>query len=186
MLALLNEKVCKCEKCPELVSSRRQTVFGEGSPNTRIVFMGEAPGRTEDREGRPFCGDSGRLLDNIIKACGWGREDVFILNTVKCHPEHNRAPSKEEAANCRPFLDLQLKVIRPEVIVCLGGVAAQNLLQTDLSVNNLRNSWYSYTNGDFTAKVRVTFHPAYLIRNPKDKDKAWEDMQAVIEELRAK
>lgn len=183
MLTLLGNKVRLCEKCPDLVASRRQPVFGEGSSNTRIVFMGEAPGRTEDKEGRPFCGESGRLLDNIIKACGWRREDVYILNTVKCHPDWNRTPTQEEACNCRPFLDLQLKIIRPEIIVCLGAVAAQNLLGTTESVNQLRNRWHEYSHPPVQAKVRVTFHPAYILRNPADKSKVWEDMKAVLGEL---
>jgi uracil-DNA glycosylase len=180
MLTLLDQKVCACTKCPDLVASRKQTVFGEGNPDATVVFMGEAPGRTEDEEGRPFCGQAGKLLDNIIKSCGWERQDVYILNTVKCHPEHNRVPSPEEATNCRGFLDLQLKVINPKIIVCLGATAAQSLLNINQPVSKLRNSWYHY----LKAKVRVTFHPAYLLRNPKEKTKTWEDMQAVLDELK--
>jgi uracil-DNA glycosylase len=183
-LELLQQKVCSCTKCPDLVASRTQTVFGEGNPNTRLVFLGEGPGKNEDQQGRPFVGKAGQLLDNIIQACGWKREDVFILNVVKCRPEHNRVPTPAEAANCRPFLDLQLKIIRPEIIVCLGATAAQNLLSTNISVTRLRGSWYDYINGDMKARVRVTLHPAYLLRNPKAKPDCWQDMQAVIEELK--
>lgn len=183
MLTLLGSKVHTCEKCPDLVASRRQPVFGEGDPNARVVFMGEAPGRTEDKENRPFCGESGRLLDNIIKACGWRREDVYILNTVKCHPDWNRTPTPEETCNCRPYLELQLKIIRPRIIICLGAVAAQNLLGTTESVNSLRSRWHEYSHPPVRAKVRVTFHPAYILRNPADKGKIWEDMKAVLGEL---
>ena len=111
------------------------------------------------------------MLENI----GLKREQVFILNVVKCHPDHNRVPSPEEAANCRPFLDLQLKVINPKIIVCLGAVAAKSLLNSQNPLNKLRNSWYNHGN----SKVRVTFHPAYLLRNPAEKTKAWEDFEAI-------
>jgi DNA polymerase len=166
-----------------MLLSRSKVVFGEGNPNADIVFCGEAPGKTEDKEGRPFCGEAGRLLDNIIKACGWKRDEVYILNTVKCHPDNNRVPSQEEVANCRPYLDLQLKVIKPKIIVCLGATAAQNLLKCAEPVSKLRNSWYHYVNEPVKAKVRVTFHPAYLLRNPADKSKVWDDMQEVLKEL---
>lgn len=180
MLTLLKERVCQCEKCPDLVASRRQTVFGEGNPNSPIVFCGEAPGKNEDEQGRPFVGRAGELLNIIIEKCGWKREDVY----VKCHPDHNRVPTDEESANCRPFLDLQLKVINPKVIVCLGATAAQNLLKTKEAVSKLRNAWYNYNTGTVNAKVRVTFHPAYLLRNPAEKTKVWDDMQAVLAELK--
>jgi DNA polymerase len=180
-LQMIQEKVCNCTKCPDLVASRRQTVFGSGNPGARLVFLGEAPGRTEDEEGIPFVGAAGKLLNIMLENYEMKREDVYILNVVKCHPEHNRVPSPEEAANCRPFLDLQLKVIKPKVIVCLGATAARNLLNTKDSVNNLRGSWYNYNE----ARVRVTFHPAYLLRNRAEKGKAWEDMKAVMEELKA-
>lgn len=183
MLQMLNEKVCNCTKCPDLVASRSRTVFGEGNHDTRVVFCGEGPGKTEDQEGRPFVGKAGQLLDGIIKSCGWKREDVYLLNAVKCRPEYNRTPWPQEAANCRPFLNLQLKIIRPDIIVCLGATAAQNLLGVTDGVNKLRNSWYNYTNGPVKAKVRVTFHPAYLLRNPDDKPKVWDDMKAVLAEL---
>lgn len=195
MLKMLKDKVCQCTKCPELVASRKQIVFDNidyensdlnsqlakgGNPNADLVFLGEAPGRTEDEIGKPFVGKAGQLLDVLISNIGLRREDVYILNVVKCHPDNNRAPYPEEAANCRPFLDLQLKVIHPRIIVCLGGVAAQNLLNTKDGVNRLRGSWYNYAN----AKVRVTFHPAYLLRNPKEKQQAWADFGVIAEEYR--
>lgn len=178
-LQLLNEKVCNCTKCPDLVSSRTRTVFGEGNPNSRIVFCGEAPGRTEDELGRPFVGRAGELLNILLNNCGLNREDVYILNIVKCRPEYNRVPTPQESKNCRPFLDLQLKTISPKIIVCLGATAAQNLLGVKTAVNNLRGNWFDYNN----SKVRVTFHPAYLLRNPSEKAKAWDDFQVIKGEL---
>lgn len=177
MLDMLQEKVCACSKCPDLTASRTQHVFGTGNPDAKIVFLGEAPGKTEDETGVPFVGKAGEVLNVLLTNCGLKREDVYILNTVKCRPERNRVPYPEERANCRSFLDLQLKVIGPRVIVCLGATAAQSLLNTKESVNNLRGSWYNYA----TAKVRVTFHPAYLLRNPSDKKRAWEDFQVIAE-----
>lgn len=174
-LDLLKQKVCECSKCPELVNSRRQHVFGEGNPNARLVFLGEAPGRTEDETGRPFVGRSGQLLDVMLGNIGLKRDDVYILNVVKCHPDNNRAPYPEEATNCRPFLDLQLKIINPKIIVCLGLVAAKNLLHTQNPLNKLRETWYNHDR----AKVRVTFHPAYLLRNPSAKTEAWRDFETI-------
>lgn len=124
-------------------------------------------------------GRSGKLLDVMLENIGLKREQVFILNTVKCHPDNNRAPLPEESANCRPFLDLQLKILDPKIVVCLGGVAAKNLLKTQQSLSNMRNRWYSLDK----AKVRVTFHPAYLLRNPAAKADAWEDFKAIREAL---
>jgi uracil-DNA glycosylase family 4 len=137
MLELLAEKVSGCTKCQELTYCRRQTVFGEGSPDARIVFIGEAPGETEDETGRPFVGKAGQLLTNIITAMGFRRDDVFIMNIIKCRPPNNRTPEPQEASNCRPYLDLQLKIINPDYIVCLGNVAAQNLLGIDTPITYL-------------------------------------------------
>jgi uracil-DNA glycosylase family 4 len=178
-LNLLKEKVCNCSKCPDLVLSRTQHVFGEGNPNTNLVFLGEAPGSSEDKSGRPFVGKSGKLLDIFIESIGLKREEVYILNCLKCHPEWNRNPTQEELKNCRPFLDLQIKVINPKIIVCLGNYAAQTLLGKQDSVNSLRGSWYNYGN----ARARVTFHPAFILRNPAEKTKAWEDFQEIQREL---
>lgn len=180
MLNLLREKVCGCKKCPDLVNSRIQTVFGEGNADAKLVFLGEAPGSTENQTGRPFVGRSGELLDIMMANIGLKREDVFILNVVKCHPEHNRNPFPAEVDNCMPFLDLQLKIIRPKIIVCLGAVAAKNLLKTSESLNKLRGLWYNHGN----SKVRVTYHPAYLLRSPAEKTKAWDDFEAIKEGMK--
>lgn len=152
-----------------------------GNPEAKLVFMGEAPGATENETGRPFVGKAGELLNILLENCGFKREEVYILNTVKCKPEHNRVPYPEERENCRPYLDLQLRVIAPKIIVCLGGTAANSLLNLTSSVNNLRGEWYNHGN----ARVRVTFHPSYLLRNPSDKQKAWEDFQTIKEAYRA-
>jgi DNA polymerase len=179
MLELIGEKVCNCTKCPELTASRTQTVLGEGNPDADLVFVGEGPGKREDATGRPFVGDAGKLLDNILKACGLERESVYICNAIKCRPEYNRTPWPQEVQNCRSFLNLQMRVISPKVIVCLGNSAAQSVLETKDGVNKLRGSWYSHG----TAKVRVTFHPAYLLRSPDKKADVWEDMQEVLRVL---
>lgn len=181
MLELIGKKVCDCTKCPELVNSRTQTVLGEGNPDADLVFVGEGPGKHEDATGRPFVGDAGRLLDNILKACELERESVYICNAIKCRPEYNRTPWPQEVANCLPFLKLQMKVISPKVIVCLGNSATQAVLGRNDGVNKLRGSWYEYGR----AKVRVTFHPAYLLRNPGKKSDVWDDMQEVLKVLNA-
>ena len=177
-LNILNEKVKVCDKCEELTLYRKNTVFGEGNPNG-IVFMGEAPGKNEDEKGRPFVGRAGELLDNILKACGLEREKVYILNVLKCRPPSNRVPAPEEAANCRPFLDLQLKIINPKYIVCMGASAANYLLNIKMPIGNMRNQWFEYGG----AKVLCTFHPAYLLRNPDAKKDMWEDLQLLLAEL---
>lgn len=180
MLEMVQEKIRQCTKCPELVQNRINTVPGEGNTNAKLVFIGEAPGATENQTGRPFVGKAGQLLDVLLENCGIKRDEVFILNTICCKPEHNRIPYHDEMANCRPFLDLRLKVIDPRIIVCLGATAAKSLLGETNSVNNLRNEWYNYGN----ARVRVTFHPSYLLRNPADKKKAWDDFQVIKEAYR--
>jgi len=181
MLEMLKEKVHNCTKCPELMASRTKIIFGQGNPNTKVFFLGESPGRTEDKEGVPFCGQAGQLLNNIIKTCGWQREEVYITNSVYCHPDNNRNPQPEELNNCRSYLELQLKIINPKIIVCLGNVAAQHLLKTTEVVSKLRGSWHEYNK----IKVRVTYHPAFLLRNPDKKKECWEDMKTVIKELKS-
>ena len=182
-MAAIADKVSRCKKCQELVANRTQTVFGDGSPNAKIVFCGEGPGGDEDKQGVPFVGRAGKLLDNILQACNLKREEVYILNIVKCRPPGNRNPLPEEAKNCRPFLDLQLRVIRPTYIVCLGAVAAQNLLGLKTPISMLRGEWREYRCPDFTAKVLCTYHPAYLLRNPAAKKDAWEDMKMLLKDL---
>lgn len=178
-LQLINEKVKECDRCKELTTYRTQTVFGDGSPEARVVFLGEAPGKDEDVQGVPFVGKAGQLLNNIITACGLKREDVYICNILRCRPPNNRTPLPEETENCRPFLDLQLKVVNPEYIVCLGACAAQNLLATKTPISQMRRQWFQYGG----AKVLCTFHPAYLLRNPHAKKDMWDDMQLLLKEM---
>ena len=172
--------VAKCTRCKDLVRSRTQTVFGVGNPHARLVFMGEAPGEDEDRQGIPFVGRAGQLLtDIIVKGMRLNREDVYILNTIKCRPQGNRTPSPDEAANCREYLDAQLAIIRPEFICCLGAVAAQNLLGTSASIGSLRGRVHVLDG----IKVICTYHPAYVLRYPPAKRQVWEDIQMLMREM---
>jgi DNA polymerase len=175
-LGQLAQRVAHCTRCEVLASCRNQTVFGEGSVTPRVVFFGEGPGADEDRTGRPFVGRAGQLLTKMIEACKFQRADVYILNTVKCRPPGNRNPEPHEIANCREYYQQQLAILRPEYIVCLGAVSAQELLQSKLSVGRLRGKLHSY----FESKVLVTYHPAYLLRNPSAKKAAWQDLQIML------
>jgi len=178
-LAAVAREVAACTRCPELARTRTQIVFGVGNPHARLVFCGEAPGEDEDRQGEPFVGRAGQLLNKIIAACTMRREDVYILNILRCRPPGNRTPLPVEAANCREYLDRQLEIIRPEFICCLGAVAAQNLLETTASIGKLRGRFHEYKG----AKVLCTYHPAYLLRNPAAKRPTWEDMQLLMAEM---
>jgi uracil-DNA glycosylase len=178
-LEILQREVAACTKCSELASTRTQTVFGVGKTKARLCFMGEAPGADEDRLGEPFVGRGGQLLNKIIEACRLKREDVYILNMLKCRPPGNRNPLPHELLNCRPFLERQLELIQPEFICCLGAVAAQNLLKTTTPISKLRGKLHAYRG----AKVVCTFHPAYLLRNPAAKKDAWEDMKFLFREM---
>jgi uracil-DNA glycosylase len=178
-LQVIAREVAACTHCHELATTRTQTVFGVGNPQARLCFMGEAPGADEDRQGEPFVGRAGQLLNKIIEACTLRREDVYILNTLKCRPPGNRNPLPDETANCRGFLDRQLAVIRPEYICCLGAVAAQALLATDESIGRLRKRFHDYHG----IRVLCTYHPAYLLRNPAAKKDVWEDMQLLMREM---
>jgi DNA polymerase len=186
-LAAVNERVCACVKCPNLASSRTQTVFGVGNPEAEIMFVGEAPGADEDAQGEPFVGRAGQLLTKIIKAMGFPREEVYIANILKCRPDTpgssygNRAPTPREMQTCRPYLMEQIDIIRPKVIVALGAVAVEGLLGTRAPMRELRGRWDSF-NG---TPLMVTYHPAYLLRNqsPTEKRKVWEDMMQVLERL---
>jgi DNA polymerase len=178
-LQVVQEKVARCVRCEDLVAARTQTVFGVGNPQARLCFLGEAPGADEDRLGEPFVGRAGQLLTKIIEACTLRREDVYILNVLKCRPPGNRTPSPEEAANCREYLDRQLDIIRPEFICCLGAVAAQALLETTHSIGRLRGRLHDYRG----VPVAVTYHPAYLLRNPSAKKLVWEDMQSLMRRM---
>ncbi len=172
--------VARCTRCAELARTRTQTVFGTGDPMARLVFMGEAPGADEDRMGEPFVGRAGQLLTDIItKGMKIRREDVYILNTIKCRPPDNRTPLPEEAANCRAFLDRQLAILRPEFICCLGAVAAQNLLGTTEAIGRLRGRFHDFDG----IKVLCTYHPAYVLRNPAAKRQVWDDIQILMREM---
>lgn len=169
----LEAEVCECKQCA-LHAARTQTVFGVGNPSADWLFVGEAPGAEEDRRGEPFVGRAGQLLTNMIRALGLDRPDVYIANILKCRPPGNRDPRPDESQACRPFLERQMTLIRPRVIVALGRIAAQNLLETDQPLGRLRGGRYQY--GPDAIPLVVTYHPAYLLRSPLDKRKAWEDL----------
>lgn len=168
-----------CTRCA-LASGRRNVVFGSGDPDAELMFVGEGPGAHEDRQGLPFVGPAGELLTKIIQAIELSREQVYIANVVKCRPPGNRDPLPEEASACRGYLDRQIDLVRPRVIVALGRVAAQTLLGTDRSLGKLRGRWWSVRGVD----VRVTYHPAALLRFNQYKRPTWEDMQVVRDRLR--
>ncbi|HMO83916.1 MAG TPA: uracil-DNA glycosylase, partial [Lacipirellulaceae bacterium] len=170
------QEVAACTMCGELAATRTQTVFGVGNPNARLCFLGEAPGADEDRLGEPFVGRAGQLLNKILEACRLQREDVYILNILKCRPPNNRNPLPGEAANCRRYLDRQLQLIQPEFICCLGAVAAQNLLGTTEAIGRLRGQLHAHRG----IQVVCTYHPAYLLRNPSAKKYAWDDMKFLM------
>ena len=179
-LAAVAREVAACTRCAELARTRTQTVFGVGSPHARLAFLGEAPGSDEDRQGEPFVGRAGKLLDDIVqKGMKLRRQDVYILNILRCRPPGNRNPLPVEAANCREYLDRQLEIIRPEFICCLGAVAAQNLLDTTTPIGQLRGRFHDYKG----IKVVCTYHPAYLLRNPNAKKPTWDDIQLLMAEM---
>ncbi len=175
----LNLRVAACQKCDELCSTRTQTVFGVGNPAARLVFLGEAPGADEDRLGEPFVGRAGKLLDKIIEACTLRREDVYILNILKCRPPGNRNPTETESANCDAFLQAQIDILQPEFLCCLGSVAAKNLLKTQAPIGKLRGKFHDWRQ----IKVLATYHPAYLLRNPSAKADVWSDMQFLMKAM---
>jgi len=171
-MAALQVIVDPCTAC-DLSASRTKTVFGVGNPAAEVVFIGEAPGEAEDRQGEPFVGASGQLLTKILGAIGFARQDVYICNILKCRPPNNRDPLPAEVAQCEVHLKRQLALLRPRVICCLGRVAAQTLLKTDLSLGKLRNTVHFYEG----VPVMATFHPAALLRNPKWKRDTWDDVR---------
>ncbi|HEX4795436.1 MAG TPA: uracil-DNA glycosylase [Humisphaera sp.] len=180
-LAAMNQnEVSGCPKC-RLCEQRTHTVFGEGDANARLFFIGEGPGETEDRTGRPFVGRAGELLDKMIGAMGLKREQVYIANIVKCRPPGNREPAPDEIATCTPYLERQLEIIRPKVIVTLGRPATQHMLQTKLPMGRMRGHWQSWRG----VKLMPTFHPAYILRNDTRETKAmvWSDLKMVMAEL---
>ncbi|MBI4601901.1 MAG: uracil-DNA glycosylase [Planctomycetes bacterium] len=171
-------EVAACTRCG-LCRTRTQTVFGVGDPAARLMFVGEAPGYDEDRQGEPFVGKAGQLLNDIIRAMGLRRDEVYIANVVKCHPPQNRAPDAAEAGACLEYLERQIEVVAPELIVVLGAVAAKALLGTAEGIQRLRGKFHAWRG----IPVMPTFHPAYLLRKPEEKRKAWEDVQLVMARL---
>ncbi|MEY2920258.1 MAG: hypothetical protein RL261_1563 [Pseudomonadota bacterium] len=169
----LRAAVAACQRC-ELHSGRTQTVFGVGNPQARWMFIGEAPGAEEDKQGEPFVGRAGQLLTSMIRALGLRREDVFIANVLKCRPPDNRDPKPSEAASCRGFLERQVALVDPTLIIAVGRIAAQNLLATETPLAKLRGKVHSF--GAKAWPVMVTYHPAYLLRSPGEKRKSWQDL----------
>ena len=177
-LKLIREDIGDCTRC-RLHKGRTNLVFGVGNVNADLMFVGEGPGADEDAKGEPFVGRAGQLLNNMISAMGIKREDVYIANVVKCRPPSNRTPEKDECDTCSPFLMRQIDIIQPKVIVALGAVAAKNLLAVNDSMSNLRGRWYDFRD----SKLLVTYHPAYLLRDPRQKKEAWKDLQMVMKFL---
>jgi uracil-DNA glycosylase family 4 len=167
-----------CIRC-KLHKGRNKIVFGDGSPQAKLLFIGEGPGRDEDLQGLPFVGRAGKLLTQMIEAMGLLRSDVYICNVVKCRPPENRAPEKDEVAACSPFLFRQIDLVAPQVIVCLGSIAAQTILETTRGISQFRGQWLEFRG----RKLMATYHPAYLLRNPAAKSEVWKDLQKVMVEL---
>jgi len=180
-----------CQRCKLAKLGRKQIVFGTGDPHAELMFIGEGPGADEDQQGLPFVGRAGQLLNNMIAAMGLKREQVYIANIVKCRPPGNRTPERDECDTCSPFLMRQIRVIRPKVIVALGATAAKNLLSVNDSMNSLRGRFYEFSpprtlmdaEEPFACKLAVTYHPAFLLRDPRQKKEAWKDLQMVMRYL---
>ncbi len=185
-LEKIADETRQCRKC-DLGSIRTNAVPGEGNPKARIVFVGEGPGADEDAQGRPFVGRAGQLLDKVIEACGLKRSDVFICNIIKCRPPGNRDPRADEIINCFPYLQRQLEIIGPEIIVALGAPAARTLLNTNKAIGQLRGQFHEYYAGLGRPPIKVmpTYHTAYLLRNysQENRRRVWEDMKKVLNEL---
>ena len=190
-LRLIREDLGDCTRCKLHKQGRKQIVFGVGNPRADLMFVGEGPGADEDMQGEPFVGRAGQLLNNMIKAMGIRREDVYIANVVKCRPPGNRTPERDECETCSPFLMRQISVIKPKVMVALGAVAAKNLLAMNASMSELRGRFYDFLpTGARTSdpswpgtKLAVTYHPAFLLRDPRQKGEAWKDLQMVMKYL---
>jgi|UPI00047D744C uracil-DNA glycosylase family 4 len=178
-LNAIREDIGDCTRCPLAYAGRRKIVFADGDPSARLMFVGEGPGADEDAQGLPFVGKAGQLLNNMIGAMGLKREQVYIANIVKCRPPANRVPEPVEANTCSQFLLRQIDVVQPQVIVALGSTAATYLLGVKQSLAGLRGKWHSCRG----AKVAVTYHPAFLLRDPRQKGEAWKDLQMVMKEL---
>jgi len=190
-LKLIREDLGDCTRCKLHKQGRKQIVFGVGNPRAELMFVGEGPGADEDQQGEPFVGRAGQLLNNMIKAMGIGREDVYIANVVKCRPPGNRTPERDECDTCSPFLMRQIAVIKPKVVVALGAVAAKNLLAINAPMAELRGRFYDFMPAGARtsdpnwqgAKLAVTYHPAFLLRDPRQKGEAWKDLQMVMKYL---
>ena len=178
-LVAIREEIGDCTRCPLAYAGRRSIVFADGDPNARLMFVGEGPGADEDVQGLPFVGKAGQLLNNMIGAMGLKREEVYIANIVKCRPPQNRVPEPVEANTCSQFLLKQIDVVQPQVIVALGATAAMYLLGVKQSLSSLRGRWH----GCRGAKLAVTYHPAFLLRDPRQKGEAWKDLQMVMKEM---
>ncbi len=187
-LKMIREDLGDCTRCPLHKQGRKQIVFGVGNPKAELLFVGEGPGADEDEQGEPFVGRSGQLLTNMIKAMGLSREQVYIANIVKCRPPANRAPEREESETCSPFLMRQIAAIKPKVVVALGATAAKGLLAMSAPMTQLRGRFYDFKppgvrDSDWQCKLAVTYHPAFLLRDPRQKGEAWKDLQMVMKEL---
>jgi DNA polymerase len=188
---ILDEIGPNCQRCKLAKLGRKQIVFGTGDPHAELMFIGEGPGADEDEQGLPFVGRAGQLLNNMIAAMGLEREQVYIANIVKCRPPGNRTPERDECDTCSPFLMRQIRVIRPKAIVALGATAAKNLLAVNDSMASLRGRFYDFspprvlgdTDEPFDCKLAVTYHPAFLLRDPRQKAEAWKDLQMVMKYL---
>jgi len=190
-LKIIREDLGDCTRCVLHKQGRKQIVFGVGNPTAELMFVGEGPGADEDEKGEPFVGRAGQLLNNMIKAMGIEREQVYIANIVKCRPPGNRQPERDECATCSPFLMRQIAVVKPKVIVALGATAAKTLLAMNSSMMQLRGRFYDFKPAGVRSndpdwdgcKLAVTYHPAFLLRDPRQKGEAWKDLQMVMKEL---
>jgi DNA polymerase len=189
-LKLIREDLGDCTRC-KLYKGRTKIVFGVGDPRAELMFVGEGPGADEDAQGEPFVGRAGQLLNNMIKAMGIRREDVYIANIVKCRPPGNRQPERDECETCSPFLMRQIAVVKPKVVVALGATAAKNLLAMNAPMSELRGRFYDFMPSGVRssdpawkgARLAVTYHPAFLLRDPRQKGEAWKDLQMVMKYL---
>jgi DNA polymerase len=186
-LAEVRARVMVCDRCQHLARTRTQTVFGVGNPDAELMFVGEAPGADEDKQGEPFVGRAGQLLTKIIETMGFRRDEVYIANILKSRPDMppgapgNRPPTVEEMQNCLPFLIEQINIVGPKVMVALGATAVEGLLGFRSAMHSLRGKWHSFNE----TPLMITYHPSYLLRNqaPSEKRKVWEDMLLVLEKL---
>ena len=187
-LKLIREDLGDCTRCKLHRQGRKQIVFGVGSPRAELMFVGEGPGADEDTQGEPFVGRAGQLLNNMIKAMGLRREDVYIANIVKCRPPGNRQPERDECETCSPFLMRQISTVKPKAMVALGATAAKNLLAISAPMSELRGRWYDFKPAGSDpswagARLAVTYHPAFLLRDPRQKAETWKDLQMVMKYL---